>query len=479
MTENTDRLAAELLPLSEELWEKTALPVLSDYIRIRCLSPEFDAGWGERGEIARAARLLAEWAESLALDGATVEVVELPGLTPVILADVAASRGSEEGPATVLYGHLDKQPPLGEWRAGLSPFDPVREGERLYGRGAADDGYSIFCAMGALALLQRTGRGHGRCLVIIEASEESGSPHLGPYLAKLSERLGSAGAGLVVCLDSGAASYDRLWYTTSLRGLVAATIRVDVLEEGIHSGLGGGVVPDSFRLLRQLLSRIEDEGSGRVLLESCAVEPPPSARDDAALLSEIGSEALERFPTVPGLSLGNGGSDLDLVLARSWEASIAFVGMAGVPPIEDAGNVLRPFTEGKIAMRIPPTADAAAVAAELGRRLTTDPPDGARVTVRDVVPARGFAAPELAPWLATAVEEGSLAFFGAPPRAMGEGGTIPFLAELLGSYPAAQFLVTGVLGPESNAHGPNEMLHVPTATRLTAAVAHVLSQMPV
>lgn len=478
MTQTPHQSASRLLAPSEELWTSSVLPVLSDYVRIRCLSPEFDSGWAENGEIARAARLLAEWADGLALDGTTVEVVEIPGLTPVILADIAASPG-RSGPTTVLYGHLDKQPPLGAWRAGLSAFEPVLEGDRLYGRGTADDGYSIFVAMGAIALLQRDGQPHGRCLVIIEASEESGSPHLGPYLEQLSDRLGEAGAGLVVCLDSGAATYDRLWYTTSLRGLVAATIRVEVLEEGIHSGIGGGIVPDSFRLLRQLLSRIEDERSGRVLLESCAVETPESAREaGAALLSELGSEALERFPTVPGLSLGNGGDELELLLARCWQASLAFVGMAGVPPIEDAGNVLRPFTEGKIALRIPPTADAGAVAAELARRLTSDPPDGARVTVRDVIPARGFAAPELAPWLAAAVDDASLSFFGAPAGAMGEGGTIPFLAELLSSYPDAQFLVTGVLGPESNAHGPNEMLHVPSAKRLTAAVARVLAESP-
>ena len=470
----------DLLSASEDFWESEALPTLSDYVRIPCLSPEFDSDWQSHGEIGRATAMLADWAAHRAIRGLSVEVVQLPGLTPVIIADVAST--GETGPSsrpTLMYGHLDKQPPLGAWRDGLNPFEPVREGDRLYGRGTADDGYSIFAALGSIELAQRAGIAHGRCVVIIEASEESGSPHLGPYLEVLADRLGPDGPGLAVCLDSGATTYDGLWYTTSLRGLVAATIRVSVLREGIHSGAGGAVVPDSFRLLRALLSRIEDETTGEILLESCAVDIPPSRRKEAEILAaELGTTSMDRFPIEPGVRLANGATSADQILARAWKPALAVIGIDGVPAIADAGNVLRPFTAAKLSLRIPPSSDSLKVAAEIEKLLLTDPPEGAHVEVSDVTPANGFDAPETADWLAEATDEASRAYFGSPARGMGEGGTIPFLSVLRSSYPEAQFLVTGVLGPESNAHGPNEMLHVPTAKRLTASVAHLLSRTP-
>jgi acetylornithine deacetylase/succinyl-diaminopimelate desuccinylase-like protein len=469
----------ELLRLSEEAWESEALPTLSEYTTIRCLSPEFDSEWESRGEIRRAAELLAQWARARQIGRMTVEVSQLPGLTPVLLVDIPSTRsaGGTGGP-TLLYGHLDKQPPLGTWRAGLAPFEPVRDGDRLYGRGTADDGYSVFAALQAIEIIERSGREHGHCIVIIEASEESGSPHLSPYLQALADRLGPEGPGLVVCLDSGAMTYDRLWHTTSLRGLVAANLKVSVLTEGIHSGGGGGVVPDSFRLLRALLSRVEDERSGRVLLAAASVEVPPARRAEAeALVAELGM-SLDRYPVVEGLRLGNGAPQVEQLLARSWGAALAIVGAEGLPPIADAGNVLRPYTEAKVSIRIPPSADSAAAAEELVGSLSSDPPEGAAVEVGGVVAADGFDAPVAAPWLAAASEAASVGYYGAPGAGMGEGGSIPCLSELQRSYRGAQFLVTGVLGPESNAHGPNEMLHIPTAKRLTAAIAHVLTQVP-
>jgi acetylornithine deacetylase/succinyl-diaminopimelate desuccinylase-like protein len=466
-----------LLGAADRLFEQDAVAVLEEYIAIPCLSPDFDAEWAGHGHISRAADLLLGWVRSRPLPGLEAERLQLPGLTPVIVAEVPATlgyagAGSSGGPA-LLYGHLDKQPPLGAWRDGLDPFVPVREGDHLYGRGAADDGYSVFAALGALQIMHEAGIDHGRCIVLIEASEESGSPHLPAYLDALSERLGPAGPSVVVCLDSGSLTYDRLWVTTSLRGLLTAEIRVDVLTDGVHSGSAGGVVPSSFRILRHLLSRIEDADTGAILLEECNAEVPEVRRREAAALVEaLGEGAVDGFPTVPGLRLG-GDSAVDRVLARTWAPSLALVGMDGIPPVGDAGNVLRPFTTCKIAMRLPPSADAGLAAARVGEILHADPPSGARVTV-EAEGARGFDSPPMAEWLAQAAADASVAYFGQPAGAMGEGGTIPFLSALQEKYPAAQFLVTGVLGPGSNAHGPNEMLHLPTAKRLTASVAHVL-----
>lgn len=465
----------ELLAAADRLFEQDAVGVLEDYVGIPCLSPGFDAEWEANGHIEAAARLLADWAGARPLPGLTVELSHLPGLTPVINAEVPATPGYRSAGPVLLYGHLDKQPPLGAWREGLDPFVAVREGDLLYGRGTADDGYSVFAALGALQALHEYGLDHPRCIVIIEASEESGSPHLGAYLEALEPRLGADGPSLVVCLDSGCPTYDRLWVTTSLRGLLQVEIRVDVLTEAVHSGAAGGVVPSSFRILRRLLDRIENPDTGEILVTQCTAPVPEVRRAEAeALVAALGDNGAHGFPTVPGLQLG-GRDAVDRVLARTWAPALAFVGMDGVPSLRDGGNVLRPFTTGKIAMRLPPSADAEAAAEHVAEVLRSDPPSGARVTVV-AEGAKGFDAPHMAPWLAEAVAGASTAYYGEPAGAAGEGGTIPFLSALQEKYPAAQFLVTGVLGPESNAHGPNEMLHLPTAKRVTASVAHVLSQ---
>ncbi len=227
----------------DHLWEQDIVAVLSDYVAIKCLSPDFDPAWARNGEIARAAGLLSRWAASRPIPGIAVEIVAREGLTPVIIADVPATPGASSELVTLVYGHLDKQPPLGNWREGLDPFVAVREDDRLYGRGAADDGYSIFAAIGALEALAASDTPHGRCLVLIESSEESGSSDLAPYLDEIVARTGGTGPGLVVCLDSGCLTYDRLWSTDSLRGLLNANLRVDVLSEGIHSGSAGESSP--------------------------------------------------------------------------------------------------------------------------------------------------------------------------------------------------------------------------------------------
>ena len=460
------------------LFENEVVGTLSSYVAIRCLSPDFDPEWANNGEIARAARLLADWARARRIPGIDVEIVEHDGLTPVVLADVPASPGGESRPTSLLYGHFDKQPPLGSWREGLDPFVAVREGDRLYGRGTADDGYSIFAALGALESLAVTGAGYGRCLVLVESSEESGSSHLSTYLDDVTARIGERGPGLVVCLDSGCATYDRLWTTTSLRGSFVATIRVEVLSEGVHSGLAGGVVPSSFRILRQLLSRVEDPGTGEILLPEFRAEVPAWALAAAKdVTAELGESAVGDFPTVAGLEL-SGDSAADRLIRRTWMPAMAFTGMDGVPSVKDGGNVLRPFTTGKLCFRLPPGVDPERAVGALVAALGSDPPQGAKVEVEITGASPGFEAPAEAEWLARAVETSSELFFQKSAGRIGEGGTIPFLTLLLERFPSSQFLVTGVLGPGANAHGPNEMLDLATARRVTACVAHVLASVP-
>jgi acetylornithine deacetylase/succinyl-diaminopimelate desuccinylase-like protein len=443
----------------DDIWEQRVLPTLAEYTRIKCLSPAFDPDWAERGAIMEAAELLRAWAEEQ--DGALrTEIVQLPGRTPVLLVENGGA-----GDPILIYGHMDKQPSLGDWRPGLSPFEPVREGDLLYGRGTADDGYALFAAV--TGLLAAEG-GRGRVVILIEGSEESGSPDLSAYVEHLRARIGTP--TLVICLDSGCLSYDRLWLTSSLRGNLVASVRVDVLTEGVHSGVGGGVVPSSFRILRSMLSRIEDEATGEILLPELRGAGVPD--DLRSSLNEAAEEfADSALPTVEGLRLAGSGAG-DRLVARAWSAALEVTGMDGVPSVRDGGNVLRPFTTAKISVRLPPDVDAQVAADALISALATE--EGAHITIDLEGVADGWVAPPLDAHNTAALERVSRAAFGQPVGFHGEGGTIPFLADLKRSFPHTQFVATGVLGPHSNAHGPNEFLHIPMAKAVTAAVAELL-----
>ena len=466
------RLAA----LVEGYVEQAAVPELTRYGAIPCLSPSFDPDWRAHGHLDQAAELVRAFAAHRPLGGVRADVLAAPGRTPVVLVEVPATDPARDGETTLVYGHLDKQPPLGTWRAGLDPFRPVRDGDRLYGRGLADDGYAAFAALGALESLESLGEGHGRVVVLIEASEESGSPDLEPSLDLVADRLGQP--ALVVCLDSGGPTYDRLWLTSSLRGNLVVTLTVEVLTEGVHSGHAGGIVPDSFRLARQLLDRVEDPATGRVRLPGLHVQVPPHRRQEiAAVAAELGAVAAGAFPTVPGLRLASP-DPADRIELATWHPSLTVIGADGLPAVADGGNVLRPATSLKCSLRLPPTCDAAAALAALEEALTADPPDGATVRLHADAPAQGWDAPALSPALSARVEAASIAHFGAPARVLGLGGSIPFLAALGTRYPSAQLLATGVLGPGSNAHGPNEVLELGALKSLTACLAELLAATP-
>jgi acetylornithine deacetylase/succinyl-diaminopimelate desuccinylase-like protein len=450
----------------------TIVPALERYIAIPAKSPHFDADWAARGEIDRAVALAEAWCRAQGdLEDATIEVVRLPGRTPVLCIEVPG-RGARAAESVLLYGHLDKQPEMVGWRAGLDPWRPVREGDRLYGRGGADDGYAVFASLTAIRAVRRAGLEHARCFCLIETCEESGSYDLPAYLEALAERIGEP--SLVICLDSGAGDYRRLWSTTSLRGLLTGTLRVEVLSEGVHSGDAGGIVPDSFRVARALLSRLEDPLTGRILLpELHAAVPAERLRQARAVAAALGAEVDGRFPLPEGAA-PRGGQPLDLVLARTWEPALAVTGAGGLPPIADAGNVLRPVTELQLSLRLPPTVDAERAAELVERCLLADPPPGTVVRFRRGQAASGWDAPALAPWLERAATRSSERFFGAPAAFTGEGWSIPFMGLLGRRFPRTQFLIAGVLGPGSNAHGPNEFLHLPMAEGLTCCVAQVL-----
>ena len=455
----------------DQCWGDEVIPTLVEYIKIPNKSPSFDPGWAAHGYMENAVALFERWARARlsSLPGASLEIVRLPERTPVIVIDVPG-----EGQETVLlYGHLDKQPEMVGWADGYGPWIPRLEGDKLYGRGGADDGYAMFGVLSALLALRDQGVPHAHCIVLIEACEESGSYDLPYYVDHLAGRIGSP--SLVVCLDSGCGNYDQLWLTTSLRGIASGTLTVRVLDEGVHSGDASGVVPSSFRILRRLLSRLEDEETGAIRPEELYVQVPSErvaqARRAAA---SLGDTVYTKFPLMPGMSAMS--EDLtELVLNRTWRPQLAVIGVDGLPDPLNAGNVLLPSTVAKLSLRLPPTLDPDAAGDSVRTLLEKDPPYGARVEFEPGSSAAGWNAPALAPWLEHSLERASEAAFGAPPAYMGEGGSIPFMAMLGEKFPQAQFVVTGVLGPHSNAHGPNEFLHIPTGKRVSIVIAQVLA----
>jgi acetylornithine deacetylase/succinyl-diaminopimelate desuccinylase-like protein len=461
----------QLRQFTDEIWRDAIVPTLVEYIAIPNKSPSFEPDWHSLGHMDKAVDLFVAWAQPrLPALGATLSVERLPGRTPLIFIDVPGAKSDD---TVLLYGHLDKQPEMTGWAEGKGPWVPVLEGDKLFGRGGADDGYAMFGALAALLALKDQGVPHARSVIVIEASEESGSPDLPAYMDALTERIGKV--SLVICLDSGCGDYDRLWLTTSLRGMVGGTLRVDVLDEGVHSGDASGVVPSSFRVMRQLLARVEDIETGAIKGATFNVEIPAERQKQAKVAAQaLGDQVYAKFPFVDGMK-PNGGDLAELVLNRTWRPALSVTGFAGAPAPRDAGNVLRPFTEAKLSLRVPPTADAKKANSALKDMLERDPPYGARVRYDGEKEGSGWNAPKTAPWLEAALEDASHAAFGQPVAMMGEGGSIPFMGMLGEKFPEAQFVVTGVLGPHSNAHGPNEFLHIPTGKRVTEVVARVLA----
>ena len=460
--------ASSTLSFIQKVWDGTITPTLVDYVKIPAKSPAFDAKWRENGHIARAVDLIRGWCEKRPIEGLSVDVVQLEGRTPVILMDIPGGRDE----LVLLYGHCDKQPEMVGWADGLGPWTPVIRDDKLYGRGAADDGYAAFAALTAIEALQAARVPHARCIVLIEACEESGSYDLPHYVEALASRIGTP--SLVVCLDSGCSDYDHLWTTTSLRGIVNGVLTVEVLSEGVHSGAASGIVPSSFRIARSLLSRIEDERTGEVVLRNLHADIPRERIEQARAVSSLLAKRISEFPFLPGMRPMHD-EPLAALMAGTWKPALSITGAAGLPTPTDGGNVLRPKTALKLSMRLPPTVKASDAAKRMKETLEADPPYGARVTFHAESPGDGWDAPATAPWLAQAMRRASEAYFGQPAMSQGTGGSIPFMAMLGERFPQAQFFITGTGGPGSNAHGPNEFLHVPFAERLTACVADLIA----
>ena len=474
---------AQALADVSQAWDGDILRQLTDYIQIPAKSPSFDAQWAEHGHLEAVLRNAAQWVEAQKVAGLQLDIIRLPGRTPVMFFDIPATLANAQQ-TVLMYGHMDKQPEFSGWRNDLGPWTPKYEEGKLYGRGGADDGYAVYASIAAVQALKNQNTPHPRIVGLIETCEESGSYDLLPYVDALRPRLGDV--GLVICLDSGAGNYDQLWLTTSLRGMASGTLKVEVLTEGIHSGDASGLVPSSFRIMRQVLDRLEDSATGRLLPASFHCEVPADRLAQAqATAAILGEEVYKRFPWAhydcggsTAFALPTTTDPLQALLNRTWTPTLSVTGAEGFPALKDAGNVLRPYTAFKLSLRLPPLVDAASAVQEMKALLEDNAPYQARVTFESGGGATGWNAPSTTPWFESALNAASKAHFGAPVGYIGQGGTIPLMNMLSQGFPTAQMMVCGVLGPKSNAHGPNEFLHVPYAKRLTAAVAQVIAQMP-
>jgi acetylornithine deacetylase/succinyl-diaminopimelate desuccinylase-like protein len=455
------------------VWDDSIIPTLCDYIRIPNKSAHFDPQWEQHGHMDRAAALMRAWCEQNALPGMKIELVRLPGRTPLLFIDVPATGRGPSRDCVLMYGHMDKQPEFTGWADGLGPWTPVLREGRLYGRGGADDGYAVFGSLLALRALADQNIPHARCVILIEGSEESGSPDLPAYIDALAPRIDEP--SLVVCLDAECGNYEQFWCTTSLRGNLVGVLRVQVLHEGVHSGMASGIVASSFRIARELLARVEDAKTGALLLNALhAPLPDDRARQARSAAQTLGDNVYRKLPLV-GAMQPMATDAYELLLNSTWRPTLSVTGVDGVPAFENAGNVLRPYTALKLSFRLPPGVDPAAAAQTVKETLERDPPYNAQVAFHVESSMGGWNAPSTAPWLEAAIQAASNACFGRNAMYMGVGGTIPFMGMLSEKFPRTQFLVTGVLGPQSNAHGPNEFLDIATGKRVTACVAHVVA----
>jgi acetylornithine deacetylase/succinyl-diaminopimelate desuccinylase-like protein len=455
--------------LIRDTWRDSIVPTLCEYVRIPNKSPAFAPDWQSAGHMQRAAQLLADWCREQPIAGMTVELLTLPGRTPVLLCDIPG----ELPDCVLLYGHLDKQPEFTGWEPGLSPWEPVIREGKLYGRGGADDGYAVFSSLTAIRALKSRGVPLARCVVLIEASEESGSTDLPAHLEALGARLGTP--SLVICLDAECGNYSQLWCTTSLRGNLTGTLHVEVLRDGVHSGMGTGIAPTPLRVALQLLARIENPINGDILLPELQCPIPKDRIAQARVAAAtLGAEVAGRVPLLPGVKALST-DPVELLLGSTWRSTLAVTGADGLPATADAGNVLLPRIALKLSLRLPPTIDAERASEALTQTLQREPPYGARVRFEADSAASGWNAPSFAPWLEESMQRASQTVFGREAVHAGCGGTIPFMGMLGRQFPQTQFLITGVLGPLSNAHGPNEFLELAYAEKITACMVQVLA----
>jgi acetylornithine deacetylase/succinyl-diaminopimelate desuccinylase-like protein len=454
-----------------------AIPTLAEYIKIPNISPAFDKEWNTNGLIDQAMKHLYDWVLQQKVTGLTANIIKTKDRTPLLLCEITPEKYTK---TILMYGHMDKQPPLdGKWSNGLGPYTPVIRDGKLYGRGGADDGYAIFSSIIAIKALQENKMPHGNIIIMIEGGEESGSPDLMYYV----ESLKISPPDLVVCLDSGCEDYKRLWLTTSLRGLASGVLEIKTLTTSVHSGDGGGAIPNCFDVMRQLLARVSDSKTGDMTPDYYSAIPKinipgKQIKYSLQVVELLGKELFDRFPFDGSTSITKDADKRKLLyynLRRSWGLNLAVVGIDGMPSVQNGGNAIHPQLRVSLSMRLPPNLDAQKASDALKLLLERDPPYGCSIKFHQDAVGSGWVANE-SEKLEVLVNSCSEKIFKMPAYHLSEGGSIPFIKMLGEMFPKAEFLICGVLGPGSNAHSTDEFLDINYAKKLTTCVSMVLNE---
>lgn len=457
----------------QRAWSGETLDAMKAFIRIPSKSSAFDKEWEKHGYLLKAIEDAAQWGKARFPDG-TFDILSKPGVTPALFIDIPAFKG-HNGRPVFFYGHFDKQPETIGWSEGLGPWTPVVKNGRLYGRGSSDDGYSFYTALTAIQALEAAGTAHPRIVGFFETDEESGSKDLGAYLHEIAPRCGNP--CVLVILDLGICDYDRLWLTSSLRGSIGFKLKVEVLTHPVHSGIASGIVPSSFAVMRELLDRLEDPKTGRVLLPEFHVSLPEEHRKAINRCAAILGRKVLSFPFA-GKTEPRSSDPADAIIKNTWEPTLSILGADGLPSTSEASALLRASTTLSLSFRIPPRVDPKAALEAAVRAVTENVPSHARVTVWDCRAEGGFEAPMLAAWLEEATHSASKALWGNDFEYCFEGATIGTMKDFSSAFPNASFLNMGVLGAEENAHAPNESLPLDYVEKLTEAIASIVAAVP-
>lgn len=464
----------ETISFVNQFWDESIIPALSEYIRIPCRSTLYDLEWEKNNYLKTAAEHIVHWAQQQNIVGLKAEVIKLNNFAPLIFIEVDAS--TESNKTVLLYSHYDKMPESSGWDEGLGAWTPVLKNDKLYGRGAVDDGYAVFTYIAAIKALQTQKIPHAKFVFLIEGAEESGSGGFAEYMHHLRDRIGEP--GFVVFLDGECKDYKRLWATTSTRGLINGFLNIEILTLAEHSGCASGIVPSTFRILRQVLSRIEDQETGKILLKTAQLEIPQHIFEAAKHTANIlGDEIYTAFHLVEGARPADN-DVVQLILNNTWRSTLCIIGAEGFPELKDASNALRPYTKVKLSLRIPPLVNSVKVGEELKAVLEKNPPYGARINFsfefppEDAWEATGVSGT----WLSKAFDEASEIFCNEKAATVGAGGSIGTLPIISNVFPKSVFLLPGCAGPGSGSHGINEFLHIPFAKKMTCGLAYVFAE---
>ena len=458
----------KLVQFINDFWDKEAIPALQDFIKIPNKSPEFDSNWETNGYMDQAERCISAWCKINSPKGMQIKTLKTPGRTPIILIDIPG----EINKNILFYGHLDKQPEMSGWDDDLGPYTPVIKDGKLYGRGSGDDGYAVFSAISSILAIQKQNLKHPNIQIMIEASEESGSIDLPFYINKYEKDI--IKPDMFICLDSGCGDYDRMWLTTSLRGMATGILEVEVLTEGVHSGMAGGIAPSALEIMQHQLQKISTPLQARINLPELKVNIPKARlqqiKEAAAILGENVAKDFPFAATTQALSDNN----TDLITQQTWLNSYAIIGLDGIPSTDDAGNVHIPKLTAKISLRLAPTCDTNKAIESIKQKLELNPPYCAAIKFSPITINNGWHANIASDELSAIFDTASLNYFGEKCAYMGEGGSIPFINMLQEKFPSSEFVITGVLGPQSNAHGPNEFLHLAAVKKISCCIADIV-----